>query len=176
MNASVSTAVTQSNEQLDTRFFSQRAKHISLLNEQMKPVPIKPSPSPSPLSSSEVRFQFSNRTYVPITETPSPSMGKGHGNSLLNESRQNVSVGRGRTTVPLSSFVLQKDNLSSTTTAATVNTISSPIFVMHDEVQFVRPYFGPRDNHNTQPSTITSQKRAVLLSALKEIESGLKTL
>jgi hypothetical protein len=160
-------------EQSDSKFFSQRAKHISLLNEQSSSVIVKPSPPPS--SSSEMHFQFSNRTYnIPIPETQLPSIGRGHGgNSISNDYRQNISVGRGRTTVPLSSFVLQKDNLSSS--SSTTNTITSPIFVMHDEVQFVRPYFGPPSNNDMQSSSI-SRKREVLLSALKEIESGLKAL
>jgi len=153
-------------EQSDSKFFSQRAKHISLLNEQSSSVLVKPP-------SSEMHFQFSNRTYMPITETQLTPVGRGHGSSISNDYHQNISAGRGRTTVPLSSFVLQKDNLS---TSSTTNTISSPIFVMHDEVQFVRPYFGPPSNNDMQSSSLTSQKREVLLSALKEIESGLKTL
>jgi hypothetical protein len=148
------------NESLDSKFFSQRAKHISLLNKQTSPVIVK----------QEMHFQFSNRTYLPKTNTETNPVGRGHGNPIENESRQNMSVGRGRTTVPLSSFVLQKDNLS------TSNTITSPIFVMHDEVQFVRPYFGPRNNNNDMQSASISRKREILLSALKEIESGLKTL
>ncbi|CAF1119697.1 unnamed protein product [Adineta ricciae] len=158
-------------ENVDTRFFSQRAKDISLLNEQMKPAIAKPS------SPSEVRFQFSNRTYVPIAKSSSTSTGIEHGNTTLpTDCRPNVSIGRGRTTVPLSSFVLQKDNLS-TTSPTKANMNSTPIFVMHDEVQFVRPYFGPRNsNENSPTSALTLHKRAVLLSALKEIESGLKTL
>jgi len=157
--------LTKTMEQSDSKFFSQRAKHISSLNEPSSSVFVKPP-------SSEMHFQFSNRTYLPITETPLTPVGRGHGSSISNDYHQNISVGRGRTTVPLSSFVLQKDNLSP---SSTTNTISSPIFVMHDEVQFVRPYFGPPSNNDIQSSSI-SRKREVLLSALKEIESGLKTL
>lgn len=154
-------------EHTDSRYFSQRAKYISLLKEQSTSVPVKPSPPPS----SEVHFRFSNRTYVPIVEPQVTPVGRGgHGNSLPNEQRQSMSIGRGRTTVPLSSFILQKDNLLP---SSTINNISSPIFVIHDEVQFVRPYFGPPSTNETQ---LASQKRDVLLSALKEIESGLKTL
>jgi hypothetical protein len=152
-------------EQSDSRFFSQRAKHISSLNEQSF---VKPSSS----SSSETYFQFSNRTYLPLTETPLTPVGRGHGSSISKDYRQSISIGRGRTTVPSSPFILQKDNLSSPSTA---NIISPPIFVMHDEVQFVRPYFGPPHNNDNQSSLI-SHKRDVLLSALKVIESGLKTL
>jgi len=79
-----------------------------------------------------------------------------------------TSVGRGRTTVPLSAFVLQKQTVDSPKK-------SSSSFVMHDEVQFIRPYFGPKlSTDQTQSSTIN--KREVLLSALREIESGLKIL
>jgi hypothetical protein len=161
--------VTTTMESSDANFFSQRAKHISLLNEQA------PSALAKPLlpSSSDMYFQFSNRNYTPITETQTTPVGRGHGNAISNDHRQSISVGRGRTTVPLSSFVLQKDNLSS---SSTTNTISSPIFVMHDEVQFVRPYFGPPSNNDMQSSSSISRKREVLLSALKQIESGLKTL
>lgn len=153
-------------EQSDSKFFSQRAKHISLLNEQSSSVIVKPPPS------SELHFRFSNRTYMSATDKQLPPVGRGHGNSIPNDFRQTISVGRGRTTVPLSSFVLQKDNILST---STTNTISSPMFVMHDEVQFVRPYFGPPSNHDMRSSSL-SRKREVLLSALKQIESGLKTL
>ncbi|CAF0930516.1 unnamed protein product [Rotaria sordida] len=152
-------------EQSDSRYFSQRAKHISLLNKQSPSVFVKSS-------LSETYFQFSNRTYMPITDTQLTPVGRGHGNSISNDHRQTISTGRGRTTTPLSSFVLQKDNLSP---PSTTTTISSPIFVMHDEVQFVRPYFGPPSNNDIQSSS-TSNKREILLSALKEIESGLKTL
>ncbi|CAF2446512.1 unnamed protein product [Rotaria sp. Silwood2] len=162
MNESTSSTTM---EQSDSRYFSQRAKHISLLNEQSTSVFVKQP-------SSEIYFQFSNRTYMPITDTQLTPVGRGHGNSISNDHRQIISAGRGRTTVPLSSFILQKDNLSP---PSTTTTISSPIFVMHDEVQFVRPYFGPPRNNDIQPSS-TSQKREILLSALKEIESGLKTL
>ena len=136
----------------DSKYFSQRAKHISLSNKPTPTVPVQSSP-----------FQFSNRTFTPCKVTPI-----GRGNSLTNESRPNISVGRGRTTVPLSPFVLQKDN-------STTKLRTSPIFVMHDEVQFVRPYFGPRKSIDTQSASI-SRKREILLSALKEIESGLKSL
>lgn len=155
----------KSMEQSDSKFFSQRAKHISLLNEQS-------SSSVNVKSSSDMYFQFSNRTYTPITDNQLPPVGRGHGSSISNDFRQNISAGRGRTTVPLSSFVLQKDDLLSPT-VTTKN--PSPVFVMHDEVQFVRPYFGPPNNHDIQSSTISS-KREVLLSALKQIESGLKSL
>jgi hypothetical protein len=161
--------MNESMEKSDTGYFSQRAKHISLLNKQSSSVVVKPSPPPS----SEVHFRFSNRTYVPIKEPQLTPVGRGHGSSFPNDHQQSISTGRGRTTVPLSSFILQKDNVSP---VSTTNTISSPIFVMHDEVQFVRPYFGPPSNNDMQSSSLTAQKREVLLSALKEIESGLKTL
>jgi hypothetical protein len=144
-------------KQSDTRFFSQRAKHISLLNQQSPSELIKP-------------FQFSNRTYAPLTETQLIPVGRGHGSSISNDHRQNISIGRGRTAVPLSPFILQKDNILP---PATDNIIPPPIFVMHDEVKFVRPYFGPP---NDMQSSSLSRKREVLLSALKEIESSLKTL
>lgn len=139
----------------DSKYFSQRAKHISSL--------IKPIPSSA--SSAEMPFQFSNRTFTPCKD---PTIGRG--NPSVNESRSNISVGRGRTTVPASPFIEQKDSSPTIT-----NIRTSPIFVMHDEVQFVRPYFGPRKSVDT-PSTSISRKREILLSALKEIESGLKTL
>jgi hypothetical protein len=154
------------NEPLDSKFFSQRAKQISSFNKPTSPVIVKP----------EVHFQFSNRTYLPKTDAEITPIGRGnHGNSIPNDYRPNMSMSRGRTTVPLSSFVLQKDNLP---TSSMTNTMASPIFVMHDEVQFVRPYFGPRNNNNNKDmqSASISRKREILLSALKEIESGLKTL
>lgn len=148
------------NEQSDdSKYFSQRAKNISLLN---KPTPAVPVQSPI-----EMPFQFSNRTFLPCKDTPI-----GRGNSLTSEPRPHISVGRGRTTIPSSPFVLQKDD---SPTISTTKHRTSPIFVMHDEVQFVRPYFGPRKSIDTQSASI-SRKREILLSALKEIESGLKAL
>jgi hypothetical protein len=155
---------TSNIEQSDSKFFSQRAKNISLLNKQSSSIHVKPPPS------SDMYFQFSKRTYVSLTEPSLIPLGRGNGSIISNDSRHSIGGGRGRTTVPLSSFVLQKDTLSPPSIA---NTISSPIFVMHDEVQFVRPYFGPPSNDNVQSS---SHKRDVLLSALKEIETNLKTL
>lgn len=168
-------------EQSDTKYFSQRAKHISLLNKQSPCVLVKPS-------LSEMYFKFSNRTYKPVTDTQLASTGRGHGNSIINDHQhKSISVGRGRTPIPSSPFVSQKDDRSpsstsiATTTVTTISnsttttTMSSPIFVMHDEVQFVRPYFGPPSNNDTQVS-LTAHKREVLLSALKEIETGLKKL
>ena len=148
----------------DSKYFSQRAKDISLLNKPTLPsVPVKPS--------TEMYFQFSNRVHL--------STGRGHGSAPPNQSRPNISVGRGRTTIPSSPFVLQKDNpptvVSSSSPPTTTKSMPSPMFVMHDEVQFVRPYFGPRNSTDT-PSTSISRKREILLLALKEIESGLKTL
>ncbi|CAF1052252.1 unnamed protein product [Rotaria sp. Silwood1] len=163
MNESLSSTTM---EQSDSRYFSQRAKHISLLREQSPSVFVKP-----PLS--ETHFQFSNRSHMSITDTQLTAVGRGHGNLISNDHRQIISTGRGRTTIPLSSFILQKDNLSPS--PSTAPTISSPIFVMHEEVQFVRPYFGPPSTNDIQSSS-TSHKRDILLSALKEIESGLKTL
>ncbi|CAF0963653.1 unnamed protein product [Adineta steineri] len=153
-------------EHSDSKFFSQRAKRISLLNEQTSTIVVPPQSSPK-----EVRFQFSNRTYIPITETQLNPVEQDHGNTISNDSHKSMNTDRGRTTIPLSSFILQKDSLLPT---PTTNTITTPIFVMHDEVQFVRPYFGPPSNMQT--SSLTSLKRQVLLSALKEIESGLKAL
>ena len=144
------------NEPFDSKYFSQRAKQISSLNKPVTPVTVK----------QEVYFQFSNRIYQPKTV---PEIEREH----TNDSHPTMKINRGRTTVPLSSFVLQKDNLS---TSSMNNTMASPIFVMHDEVQFVRPYFGPRDNNKEMQSASISRKREILLSALKEIESGLKTL
>ena len=152
-------------EPVDSKFFSQRAKHISLLNEQAPKV--KPTVASS---SSETYFQFSNRTYTPKTDTQAASVGRGHGSSVAHDHRPSISTGRGRTTVPSSAFILQKDNRSPVTKT---NIVSPPIFVMHDEVQFVRPYFGPRAKSEV---SLLTQKREVLLSALKEIESDLKTL
>ena len=152
-------------QQFDSRYFSQRAKHISLLNEQSSSVFVK-----SPLLQNH--FQFSNRICMPISDTSSGPVGRGHGNHVCTHYRQSIGLGRSRTTVPLSSFVLQKDDLSSTSTAPTT---SSPMFVTHDEVQFVRRYFRPLSN-NQKESSFTSDKREILLSALKEIDSDLKTL
>ncbi|CAF0833206.1 unnamed protein product [Adineta steineri] len=157
-------------EHSDSKFFSQRAKHISLLNEQTSAIFVAPQSSPK-----EVRFQFSNRTYIPITETQSNPVEQDHGNTISIDYHKSMNTDRGRTTIPLSSFILQKDSQLPTPTPTT-NTITTPIFVMHDEVQFVRPYFGPPCNNNMQTSSLTSLKRQVLLSALKEIESGLKAL
>ncbi|MCC7515654.1 MAG: hypothetical protein IT212_13270 [Bacteroidia bacterium] len=158
-------------EQSDSRYFSQRAKHISQLIKQSSPAIVK-------RTLPETRFQFSNRTYVPPSSSSSSSdtkvtpVGRGHGNAIVKNHCQSISKGRGRTTVPLSSFVLQKDDISPPKN--TTNS-STPMFVMHDEVQFVRPYFGPPSTNDLQSSSI-SHKREILLSALKEIESGLKTL
>ncbi|CAF3359371.1 unnamed protein product [Rotaria socialis] len=155
-------------EQSDSRYFSQRAKHISQLNQQ-------PSPAIVKRTLPSACFQFSNRTYVPSSsssDTQVTPVGRGHGNAIVKDHCQSISKGRGRTTVPLSSFILQKDNLSPPKNSTTS---SRPMFVMHDEVQFVRPYFGPPSNNDLQSSSI-SHKREILLSALKEIESGLKTL
>ncbi|CAF0845107.1 unnamed protein product [Adineta steineri] len=153
-------------EHSDSKFFSQRAKRISLLNKQTSTIVVPPQSSPK-----EVRFQFSNRTYIPITETQLNPVEQDHGNTISIDYHKSMNTDRGRTTIPLSSFILQKDSLLPT---PTTNTITTPIFVMHDEVQFVRPYFGPPSNMQT--SSLTSLKRQVLLSALKEIESGLKAL
>ncbi|CAF2137748.1 unnamed protein product [Rotaria magnacalcarata] len=152
-------------EQSDSRYFSQRAKHISQLNQQSSPAIVK-------RTLPEACFQFSNRTYAPSSDTQVTPVGRGHGNAIVKDHCQSISKGRGRTTVPLSSFILQKDNLSPPKSSTTSST---PMFVMHDEVQFVRPYFGPPSNSDLKSSSI-SHKREILLSALKEIESGLKTL
>lgn len=164
MNLSSSTT---SIEQSDSRYFSQRAKHISLLSKQLAPREIKSSTLP------KTCFQFSNRSYILKTDIQPTPIGRGQGGSVAHDHGHSMNTGRGRTTVPSSPFVLQKDEFRS---SSTVTTASAPIFVMHDEVQFVRPYFGPPNHQNTQQILPTSHKREVLLSALKEIESDLKTL
>lgn len=142
----------------DSAFFSRRAKTFRLFNEQ-----------------SQQQFLFSNRYSVSSsseTETRLAPIGRGNGGMMvMNENRPGIAAGRGRTTVPQSAFVLQKNDLSSSSTTIT----PAPIFVMHDEVQFVRPYFGPPESDLTPPLPL-SHKRQILLSALKGIETGLKTL
>ena len=141
----------------DGKFFSERAKSICLSNT------MKPSMNQHHHSV----FQFSNRI-----------IGHGISNRPYSEMVvQPISRGRGRTTIPSSVFILQKDtDFLSHSTKITPESTSN--FVMDEEVQFVRPYFGPpnRNVNNLTISNSSLHKRDILLSALKGIDSDLKTL
>ena len=148
-------------QSIDGKYFSERAKTIYLSNST------KPS-------STKSYFQFSNRIYEPLTNT---SIGHGTRRSSISDGLiQPISKGRGRTSIPSSAFILQRDNEISP--PERLNTATVPMFFIQDEVQFIRPYFGPpnRSGTVTISTTSSSHKRDILLSVLKEIESDLKTL
>ncbi|CAF1567189.1 unnamed protein product, partial [Adineta steineri] len=68
-------------EQSDSRYFSQRAKHISQLNQQSSPAIVK-------RTLPAACFQFSNLTYVPSSsssDTQVTPVGRGHGNAIVTD-------------------------------------------------------------------------------------------
>jgi hypothetical protein len=154
-------------EESDGRFFSERAKNIFLSSGSSPTVQIQPLPSDS-------HFSFSNRNYGQTSDMP-----LGHATpaqSVQSEPCPRLSAGRGRTAVPLSPFVLQRDTERTSTANST---ISSPISsAMHDDGPFVPPYLEASHHSDGQilPSTSSVHRRNIFLSLLKEIESDLKRL
>ena len=147
-------SLTPTPEESDGRFFSERAKNIFLSSGSPRVEQVKSS-TPDP------HFSFSNRSYGHRVDTP------------VGPATPSPSAGRDRTAVPLSSFVLQRDTeLSSTTNS----TFSSPVLVKHDEEQCARPYLAPPSHGDGQVLSSRAYQRNLLLSVLKEIEYGLKTL
>ena len=151
-------------EDSDGRFFSERAKNMFLASGSPRTVQIQPSTLDS-------HFSFSNRTYRHSSDIP-----LGHAapaQSVHNEPCPRLSAGRGRTAVPLSSFVLQKDTEPPSTTDST---ISSPILAMHDDGQFVPSSLAESHRSDGQLLSSNVHRRNIFLSLLKEIESDLKRL
>lgn len=151
-------------EEADSRFFSERAKNMFLASGSPRTVQIQPSTLDS-------HFSFSNRTYRHPSDVPlgiaAPAL------SVHNEPCPRSSAGRGRTAVPLSSFVLQRDTEPLSTTEST---ISSPILAMHDDGQFVPASLAELHHNDEQLLSSSAHRRTIFLSLLKEIESDLKRL